>query len=118
MCSSDLAAPFVTTPGAAWVSPDAHIEQQAVVDGPCFIDYGAVVKAGAHIGAYSVVGRQCHIEEHAHLDRAILWANNRISQEATVRRSILGRHCHVGRHATIERGVLGDKSVITDHSRI
>ena len=113
------AAPFVTSPGAAWVSPEARIEPQAVVDGPCFIDHGAVVKAGAHIGPYSVVGRQCHIEEHAHLDRAILWANNRISQEATVRRSILGRHCHIGRSASVEDGVvLGDKSVVTDYSRL
>src|SRR5207237_712978 len=40
------AAPFVTSPGAAWVSPEARIEAQAVVDGPCFIDHGPVVKAG------------------------------------------------------------------------
>jgi NDP-sugar pyrophosphorylase family protein len=77
------------------------------------------VKAGARIGPYSVVGRQCHIEERAHLDRAILWANNRISQEAVVQRSILGRHCHIGRCASIEDGVvLGDKSVVTDYSRL
>jgi len=113
------AASFVTTPGAAWVSPEARIEEGAIVDRPCFIDHGSVVKAGAHIGPYSVVGRQCHIEEHAHLDRAILWANNRISQEATVRRSILGRHCHIGRCASVEDGVvLGDKSVVTDYSRL
>src|SRR5690349_12930337 len=113
------AASFVTTPGAAWVSPEARIEEGAIVDRPCFIDHGSVVKAGAHIGPYSVVGRQCHIEEHAHLDRAILWANNRISQEAIVRRSILGRHCHIGRSASVEDGVvLGDKSVVTDYSRL
>jgi mannose-1-phosphate guanylyltransferase/phosphomannomutase len=83
------------------------------------VDEGVVVKAGAHIGPYSVVGRHCHIEEHAHLDRAIVWANNRISQEATVRRSILGRHCHIGRSALVDEGVvLGDKSVVTDYSRL
>ena len=53
------------------------------------------------------------------LDRAIVWANSRISQDATIRRSILGRHCHIGRSAVLEHGaVLGDKSVITDHSRL
>jgi acetyltransferase-like isoleucine patch superfamily enzyme len=42
-----------------------------------------------------------------------------ISQEAVVRRSILGRHCHIGRNALVEDGVvLGDKSVITDYSRL
>src|SRR5262245_13577246 len=116
---SHKTSPFVTAPGAAWVSPDARIEAGAKVDAPCFVDGGVVVKAGAHIGPYSVVGRQSHIEEHAHLDRAIVWANNRISQEATVRRSILGRHCHIGRSALVDDGVvLGDKSVVTDYSRL
>ena len=83
------------------------------------IDEEAIVKTGARIGPYSVVGRQCHIEEHAVLDNAIVWANSRISQEAVVRRSILGRHCHIGRNALVEDGVvLGDKSVVTDYSRL
>ena len=77
------------------------------------------VKAGARIGPYSVVGRQCHIEEHAVIDGAIVWANTRISQDAVVRRSILGRHCHLGRNATVDDGVvLGDKSVVTDYSKL
>jgi NDP-sugar pyrophosphorylase family protein len=113
------AAPFVTAPGAAWVSPDARIEDGAIVDAPCFIDEGTVVKAGARVGPYTVIGRQCHIEEHAVLDRAIVWANNRVSQDAIVRESILGRHCHIGRNASVEDGVvLGDKSVVTDYSRL
>ncbi len=34
-------------------------------------------------------------------------------------RPVLARHCHIGRNATIEDGVvLGDKSVVTDHSRL
>jgi mannose-1-phosphate guanylyltransferase len=103
----------------AWVSPHARIEEGATIDGPCFVDEGTVVKAGAHIGPYSVVGRQCHIEEHAVIDHAIVWANSRISQEALVRRSILGRQTHIGRNAAIEHGiVLGDKSVVTDYSKL
>jgi NDP-sugar pyrophosphorylase family protein len=104
---------------ASWVSPEARVEEGATLDGPCFVDAGAVVKAGARIGPYSVIGRQCWIEEHAVVERAIVWANSRVSQEAVVRGSILGRHCHVGRSASIEDGVvLGDKSVITDYSRL
>jgi NDP-sugar pyrophosphorylase family protein len=113
------AAPFAGAPGSAFVSPDARIEDGAIITAPCFIDEGAVVKAGARIGPYSVVGRQCHVEEHAVVEHAIVWANSRISQEAVVRRSILGRHCHIGRNATVEDGVvLGDKSVVTDYSRL
>ncbi len=108
-----------STPAGAWVSPDARIEDGATIDAPCFIDEGTVVKAGARIGAYSVIGRQCHIEEHATIDDSIIWSGARIGQEAVVRRSILGRQCHIGRNAVVEDGVvLGDKSVVTEYSRL
>ena len=89
------------------------------LEGPCFIDEATVVKSGARIGPYAVIGRHCHIEEQAVVERAIVWANCRISQEALVRRSILGRQCHIGRSASAVDGViLGDKSVVTDYSRL
>jgi NDP-sugar pyrophosphorylase family protein len=110
---------FANQPSRAWISPEARVEAGVAIDGPCFIDEGAIVKTGARIGPYAVIGRQCHVEEHAVVEHAIVWANTRISQEAVVRRSILGRHCHIGRSAMVEDGaVLGDKSVLTDFSRV
>src|SRR5262249_60982186 len=47
---------------SAWVSPQARVEEGATLDAPCFVDEGTVVKAGARIGPYSAVARQCHIE--------------------------------------------------------
>jgi NDP-sugar pyrophosphorylase family protein len=115
------AAPFsngLSSTGTC-VSPTARIEEGAVVEGPCFIDAEAVVKAGARVGPYSVVGRHCHIEERAAVERAIVWADSRVSQEAIVRNSVLGRSCHVGRNAVVDNGaVLGDKSVVTDYSKL
>jgi NDP-sugar pyrophosphorylase family protein len=108
-----------TTAPPAYVSAQARLEDGVVLEGPCFIDEGAIVKAGARIGPYAVIGRQCHIEEHAVVEQAIVWANTRIGQEAVVRRSILARQAHIGRNATVDDGVvLGDKSVVTDYSRL
>src|SRR5437763_10855137 len=56
---------FAAAESGIVVRPDARVEEGAVIEGPCFIDAGAIVKAGARIGPYSVIGRQCHIEEHA-----------------------------------------------------
>jgi NDP-sugar pyrophosphorylase family protein len=118
-CAGPRAAPFATARGAAWISADARIEDGATVEGPAFVDADTIVKTGARIGPYSVIGKHCHIEEQATVEQAIVWANTRISQEATVRGSILGRHCHVGRNASSGPGVvLGDKSVLTDFSRL
>jgi NDP-sugar pyrophosphorylase family protein len=113
------AAPFVDAASTSWISPQARVEDGVEVEGPCFVDEGTIVKAGARIGPYSVVGRQCHVEENARVERSIIWANTRIGQEAAVRGAILGRQCHVGRNASIEDGaVLGDRSVVTDFSRV
>ena len=111
--------PFGGASGTTWVSPQARIEDGATIVAPCFIDEGAVIKAGAKVGPYSVIGRQCHIEEKAVVEGSLLWSGVRIGHEAVVRDSILGKNCHIGRNATIENGVvLGDKSVITDFSKI
>jgi mannose-1-phosphate guanylyltransferase len=102
-----------------WISPEARVEPGAEIAGPCFIDDGVVVKAGARILPYSVLGRQCHVEEGAIVDDAIVWPNGWIGHEARVRRAILGRKCHIGRNAVVDSEcVLGDKSVITDYSNL
>ncbi len=102
----------------AWISPDARVESGAVIEGPCFVDEGALIKPGAHIGAYSVIGRQAQVEDDASVRGTIVWANSRIGAAAKVEDAIIGRHCHIGRSAHVTPGtVLGDKSTLTDYSR-
>ncbi|MFB3854540.1 MAG: sugar phosphate nucleotidyltransferase [Vicinamibacterales bacterium] len=105
--------------GTVWVAPDARIDDGASIEAPSFVDSGAVVKPGARIGPYAVVGRLCHIEEEARVRGSIVWANTRVGRDAEITGAILGRHCHVGRNATVRDGaVIGDKSVVTDYSRL
>jgi NDP-sugar pyrophosphorylase family protein len=113
------APPFDGVEHKAWVSPEAKLEDGVEVHGPCFIDEGVVIKAGTKVLPYSVIGRQTHVDEAAHIDASIIWPNGWIGREATVKGSILGRNCHVGRNAHLETPViLGDKTVITDYSRL
>jgi mannose-1-phosphate guanylyltransferase len=112
-------APPFNGKSLAWISPDAKVDEGVEVQGPCFIDEGAVIKAGARILPYSVIGRQSHIEERAVIDGSIVWPNAWIGEEAALHGSILGRNCHVGRNAVIHSPVvLGDKTIITDYSQI
>jgi NDP-sugar pyrophosphorylase family protein len=111
------APPFDGRRLLACVSPEARVDEGATIEGPCFIDAGVVVKKGARIGAYSVIGRACHIEEDAVVDGAILWPNTWVDRETVITGAIAGRHCHVGRNAVVGPAtVLGDKSVVTDYS--
>jgi NDP-sugar pyrophosphorylase family protein len=112
-------APFVGLPEPRTsVAADARIEDGAIVEGPCFIDHGVLIKTGARVGPYSVVGRQTQVEEDASIDGAILWPNCRVSRAASVRNAILGRNCHLGRSVSVDGGaVLGDKTTLTDYTR-
>ena len=103
----------------AWVAPDVRIEEEVELRGPCFVDEGAVLKKGAKILPYAVIGRQTHVEESAIVDGSIIWPNGWVGPEAQIRGSILGRNCHVGRNVSIDTPiVVGDKTVITDYSRL
>lgn len=109
------APPFVGKGGQVVISPDAKVDQGAILQGPCFVDAHAVIKKGARIGAGSVIGRACHIEEDAVVDGGILWPNTWVDREAVVTGAIAGRHCHIGRNVTVGAGaMLGDKTVLTD----
>jgi len=113
------APPFDGAERKAWISPGARLEDGVELHGPCFIDEGVVIKAGTKVLPYSVIGRQTHIDEAAVIDASIVWPNGWVGREAVVRGSILGRNCHVGRNAILETPViLGDKTVITDYSRL
>jgi NDP-sugar pyrophosphorylase family protein len=103
----------------AIVAPEARIEDGARLTAPCFVDAGAHIKAGARIGPYSVIGRGAVVEEEADVASSIIWPNSRIGQHAVVKDAILARNCHVGRYCSITRdAVFGDKTVLTDYTRI
>jgi mannose-1-phosphate guanylyltransferase len=112
------APPFAGSPGKPLVSPEARVEPGAIIEGPCFIDRGAIVKAGATIGPYSVVGAGCRIAERAHLDAAIVWPNTTVGADSKLSGAVIGRNCALGAHVEIGDGaMIGDHSVVTDYSR-
>jgi mannose-1-phosphate guanylyltransferase len=113
------APPFSGNRTMAFVDPSARVEDGAELHGPCFVDEGSVVKAGAKVLPYSVLGRHTHLEESAIVQDSIVWPNGWIGREAHLNGAILGRHAHVGRNSSVRPGaVLGDKTVITDYSTL
>ena len=113
------AKPFAGQAGAMLVSRDAKVEDGSIIEGPCFIDAGAVIKSGARVGAYSVIGSHCHLGEGATVENAILWPNTWVEADSRITGAVAGRHCHIGRSVSIGDGtLLGDKSVVTDYSSL
>jgi len=110
--------PFNGQPGRAWVAETARIAEDVRLEGPLFIDEGCSVGAGARIGPYTVLGKNCQVDEGANVSGAITWPETRIGREAHVTDAIIGRTCRIGRNAVIPRGVLGDTTQIAEYSRL
>jgi NDP-sugar pyrophosphorylase family protein len=110
--------PFNGESGLAWVSPSARIDPTVRLEGPLFVDDGCLVKARARLGPYTVLGRNCHVEEDANVSGAIVWAESQIAREAQLIDTIVGKAGEIGRNAELHRGVLGDKTHIAEYSRL
>ena len=110
--------PFNGQPGLAWVAPTARVDDRARLEGPLFVDEGCVVKAGARLGPYTVLSRNCQVDEDANIAGAIAWAESHIAREADVADTIIGRSGTIGRNAQLRGGVLGDHTTIAEYSRL
>ncbi len=107
-------------PGRAGGGADAKVEDGAVLEGPCFIDDGRVVKAGARIGPYSVIGRSVRRRRRRARSTAPSSGPTRGSASDAVVGAAHPRpqlpH-RPERRASAPSAVLGDKSALTDYSQ-
>ena len=95
-----------------------HGSTERASRGSAFVDEGCIVRAGARLGPYTVLGRNCHVGEDANVAGAIVWADSHIEREAQLIDTIVGRAGEIGRNAQLQRGVLGDKTQIAEYSRL
>jgi NDP-sugar pyrophosphorylase family protein len=112
------AAPFLGQAGGV-VDLGARLEDDVQIEGPCFLDEGVVIKRGARIGPYAVLGRQCQVDDQAQVRDSVVWANTVVGAEASLEGALVGRNCHLGRNTIVSEGrMVGDRSTITDFSRL
>ena len=110
--------PFNGTHGMTWIAPTARVDPGARLEGPLFVDDGTVVSAGARLGPYTVLGKNCRVDEGANVSAVIAWEGSHIGREAVVTDTIIGRAGRIGRNTTLRGGVLGDETSLADYTRL
>jgi mannose-1-phosphate guanylyltransferase len=96
----------------------SSLPSNASVDSKSIIDADVTIRAGVRI-ENSVIGRNCKIEEGAHITDSVIWGGNTLDNGSHVEGAIVGRGCYIGRFVTLRPGVvLGDKTVATDFSQL
>lgn len=114
-----------------WVGEGGRIAEDAAVLAPCWIGDNVHVRAGAKIGAYSVIAADADVDVHASLNRAIVMNGAFVGEASDLRNcivgdstileagceigegAVIGQHCHFGRNVIVAPGVLvwPDKTV-------
>ncbi|MCY7376000.1 MAG: NDP-sugar synthase [Pyrinomonadaceae bacterium] len=99
-------------------SGEAEISHTAIVDKTSIIGADCIIKPNARI-INSVLGAGVHVEEKAVVENSVIWAYTRISSAAHIQNAVVGRSCHIGRNVSVgEAAVLGDKTSLTDYTKV
>ncbi len=102
---------------------DAHVEGRVVA--PVYVGKGSTIAPGAIVGGRTVLGRDVHIGEGAHVESSVLLDGVRVGARSTVRGSILGPEVTIGEHCHLDTGVvlgagvsLGSENILAAGARI
>lgn len=94
------------------------VATMASIDATSIIGEDCVVKSNARI-VNSVLGPGVHVEEKAVIENSVVWAHTRVSTASQIKNAVIGRSCYIGKNSVVSDGaVLGDKSSLTDYTKI
>ena len=105
----DLPIPGEEIRSQIYVEGTAHIEEGCSLQGPAWIGRDAILRSGAVVGPYAVVGRHSEVDSGARMRRSILLDSSYLGEHAEVRGSFLGNRVLLEQEVEIEQGaVIGD----------
>lgn len=98
-----------------YVSENAEINDNVVIENPSFISDNVKVRKGSRIGPYTIIGRNSVLGENVRVRGSILFPNVLIENSSVIRNSIVGEHCFIGKWTRLEEGsIIGDEVVIDE----
>ncbi|HLJ66706.1 MAG TPA: sugar phosphate nucleotidyltransferase [Chloroflexota bacterium] len=89
------------------------VDPGAILEPPIYLGRDVRIAAGSILHGPTVVGDNCVVERHAHLDRSIIWRNSYLGTHSEIRGSLLGAECNVRSNTVVfENAVIGDGTVL------
>ncbi len=102
-----------------YIGENVSIESLEHVTGPAVIGNYAKIDRNARIGAYTVMGSNVVVKDHAETRFSVIDANTYVGSAAKVYGAILGKNCDIKPGATISEGAaIGDECVIGEQAYV
>jgi len=99
--------------GGITTGQDVDIAPDAQLYGPVFLGQGVQIKGGVIVRGPTVIRDFTIVDNHAHIDRSIIWRNSYIGEGAQVHGAVICRQCSIKSKAALFEGV-----VLGDHSSV
>jgi mannose-1-phosphate guanylyltransferase len=102
-----------------WAQGPVEIHSSAQVMGPVVLGAGVKIAAGARIIGPTVIGAGTIVGANVMIEGSVLWENNQIAEEASLRSCVIGSGNRIGAKAHIADGaIIGDDCVIGAENRL
>ncbi len=98
---------------------DYKVEEGAKIGKPVFIGNGSVIKKGATIDAYSVIGDNVTVYPGASVKRSIIYDGTVIGHNSQIRGAVICKKSVIKQGASVyEQCIVGENSVIGEDTKI
>ena len=111
--------PGIRLEGDIYIGENVSIDSLEHVTGPAVIGNYAKIDRNARIGAYTVLGSNVVVKDHAETRFSVIDSNTYIGSGTKVYGAIVGKNCDVKPGASISEGAaIGDECVIGEQAHI
>jgi mannose-1-phosphate guanylyltransferase / phosphomannomutase len=105
--------------GGVWAEDGVDVAPSAQIFGPVFLGHDCKIKDGAIVHGPSSIGHYTVVDEHAQIDRSVVWNNSYIGERAELRGALVGTSITIKSKAVMFEGaVVGDHSVVDESAII
>ena len=111
--------PGIRLENGIYIGENVSIESLDHVTGPAVIGNYAKVDGDARIGAYTVMGSNVVVKDHAETRFSVIDANTYVGSGSKVYGAIVGKNCDIKPGATLSEGAaIGDECVIGEQAYV
>jgi len=115
----DATLPGIELQNRVFLGDSVNLDSIENIQGPAFVGNYGKIDPTASIGAYSVLGSNVVVKEHAETRNSVIGANTYVGAATKILGAVIGRNCDLKAGASFSEGVaVGDECVVGEQAYI
>lgn len=99
-----------------WIQEHIEVEKNVTLIPPIYIGKNTILKEGAKIEGFSIIGDNCRVGSNTSIKKSILWNHTTIGDKSELRGAVLCNHVDIRKGVEIlENAVIGEGTAIASN---